>query len=161
MTSLKPIGLFLAATLPLLCYGCHPSSGNEGEVKWSAYMCDSSAQSFAMALAALPDPVDAAVAATGCIAEVSDADDARHLDEAIRIAASEMDDLRATRFASAVDSLSVRIPPTDMARFLTLAWSPTQLGRNLSAERDKPLVEAIRKIYGADDRQEFDKVLHP
>lgn len=161
MTSLNPIGLSLAAILPLLCCGCHPSSGNEGRGVWSAYMRDSSAQSFAMALAALPDPLDAAVAATGCIAEVSDADDARNLDEAIRIAASEMDDLRATRFASAVDSLSARIPPTEMARFLTLAWSPTQLGRNLSAERDKQLVEAIRKIYGADDRQEFDKVLHP
>lgn len=124
-------------------------------------MRDSSAQSFGLALAALPDPVDAAVAATGCIACVSEAYEARHLDEAIRIAASGMDALRATRFASAVDSLSAGIPPAEMARFLTLAWSPAQLGRNLSASADQSLVWAIRKIYGADDRQEFDKTLNP
>lgn len=162
MNSLKLIGLFLGATFSMLCcYGCHPSSGNDGGEEWSAYMRDSSAQSFGMALAALPDPRDAAVAATECISEVSDADEARHLDEAIRIAVSGMDDLRATRFASAVDSLSAGIPPAEMARFLTLAWSPAQLGRNLSASADQSLVGAIRKIYGANDLQEFDKALNP
>lgn len=163
MTSLKSIGLFLAATVtvPLLCCGCHPSSGNDGGGKWSAYMRDSSARSFGRALAALPTSVDAAEAATGCIADVSDADEARRLDEAIRIAASEMGALRATRFASAVDSLSAGIPPADMARFMTLAWSPSRLGRSLSASDDQSLVEAIRKIYGADSRQEFDNALNP
>lgn len=132
--------------------GCSSGGADKATTEWDACLRDSSAEAFGKALCKDMSPEEAARVYVDCLASVDSKEEAAKVRDAAMVVCGNLDDDQSALFSRTVDSLANALPAKDMARFLTLCYSASDLGRALStsASDDRPLIEAIEAAFSSD-----------
>ncbi|MCM1517757.1 MAG: hypothetical protein NC117_03870 [Pseudoflavonifractor sp.] len=156
--------LTLSAIVAAIVAGaCNAGGHADSDVLTASTWRDSSAEVISGMMVTMDSPVDAASMVIDRLGEVSTRDEAVKVVEVTQTASRLMTQEKRDRFAAVVDSLVLEVDAARLARFVTLLWSPSEIGSALSPDRDewdRSFAEAVKARYDVREIEEFERALN-